>query len=347
VIDVGLIGFGFAGRTFHAPVISAVQGLCLAAILQRSGSDAAAAYPDVPIARSLETLLAMDNIRLVVIATPNMSHFELARECLLTGRDVVVDKPFTTTYQEASDLAELAKASARLLSVYQNRRWDGDFMTVQGLLRSGQLGRVVLFESRFDRFRPQVQPQAWRQRAEPGSGLLFDLGTHLIDQALLLFGVPEAISADVRREREGAVVDDAFDVTLFYPRMRAVLRAGMLVSEPEPRFVVQGTCGSYVKFGLDPQEEALKRGEKPGGDNWGVEPPDRWGTLHLANGEGPTLQLLPTPPGDYRQYYENVRDALSGKAPLAVTPAQALDVMHAIDLAQEASRTGCRVPWRA
>jgi scyllo-inositol 2-dehydrogenase (NADP+) len=346
VIDVGLIGFGFAGRTFHAPVINAVQGLRLAAILQRSGSDAVAAYPDVPIVRNLETLLAMDNIRLVVIATPNMSHFELARQCLLAGRDVVVDKPFTTTYQEASELAELAKASSRLLSVYQNRRWDGDFMTVQDLLRSGKLGRTVLFESRFDRFRPQVQPHAWRQRAEPGSGLLFDLGTHLIDQALVLFGVPEAISADVRMEREGAVVDDAFDVTLFYPRMRAVLRAGMSVSEPTPRFVVQGTRGSYLKFGLDPQEEALKRGEKPEGDNWGVEPPDRWGTLRLVNGEEPTGRPLPTAPGDYRQYYENVRDALSGKTPLAVTPRQALDVMHAIERVQEASRTGCGVPWR-
>jgi scyllo-inositol 2-dehydrogenase (NADP+) len=347
LIDVGLIGFGIAGRAFHAPVISAVYGLRLAAILQRSGSDAAAAYPDVPIARSLDTLLAINNVQLVVIATPNVSHFELARQCLLAGRDVVVDKPLTTTYQEASELVQVAKASQRLLSVYQNRRWDGDFMTVQELLRGGQIERVVLFESRFDRFRPRVQALSWRERAEPGSGLLFDLGPHLIDQALVLFGAPEAISADLRLEREGAVMDDAFDVTLFYPRMRALLRAGMLVSEAAPRFVIQGTRGSYVKFGMDPQEEALKRGERPHGENWGVEPPNRWGTLHLANGEKLTDLPLPTVRGDYRQYYENVRDALLGTAPLTVTPQQALDVMRALELAQEAARTGCKIPWQA
>ena len=347
MIDVGLIGFGIAGRAFHAPVISAVNGLRVAAILQRSGSDAAAAYPDVPIARSLDTLLAMNNIQLVVIATPNESHFELARQCLLAGRGVVVDKPLTTTYQEASELVQVAKASKRLLSVYQNRRWDGDFMTVQELLRGGQIERVVLFESRFDRFRPRVQPLSWRERAEPGSGLLFDLGTHLIDQALVLFGTPEAISADLRMERDGALTDDAFDVTLFYPRMRALLRAGMLVSEAAPRFVIQGTRGSYMKFGMDPQEEALKRGERPHGENWGVEPPNRWGTLHLANGEKLTDLPLPTVRGDYRQYYENVRDALLGTAPLRVTPQQALDVMRALELAQEAARTGCKIPWQA
>jgi scyllo-inositol 2-dehydrogenase (NADP+) len=212
---------------------------------------------------------------------------------------------------------------------------------------TGQLERIVLFESRFDRFRPQVRPRSWRQRAEPGSGLLFDLGTHLIDQALGLFGTPEAVSADLRKEREGAIVDDAFDVTLFYPGMRALLRAGMLVSESALRFVVQGTRGSYLKFGMDPQEEALKHGERPEDDNWGVESSDRWGTLHLADGEKLSVQPLPTARGDYRQYYENVRDALLGKTPLAVTPQQAVDVMRAFELAQEASRTGCKIPWRA
>jgi scyllo-inositol 2-dehydrogenase (NADP+) len=169
----------------------------------------------------------------------------------------------------------------------------------------------------------------------------------LIDQALGLFGTPEAVSADLRKEREGAIVDDAFDVTLFYPGMRALLRAGMLVSESALRFVVQGTRGSYLKFGMDPQEEALKHGERPEDDNWGVESSDRWGTLHLADGEKLSVQPLPTARGDYRQYYENVRDALLGKTPLAVTPQQAVDVMRAFELAQEASRTGCKIPWRA
>src|ERR1035438_9953450 len=255
MIDVGLVGFGFAGRTFHAPVISAVEGLRLAAILQRVGPDAQIAYPATPVVRTLDQLLAIESIRLVVIATPNTTHFDLAKQCLLAGRDVVIDKPFATTYAEAEELVKIASDQGRLLSVYQNRRWDGDFVTLQRLIAQGKLGGVVLFESHFDRFRPRLKDNAWRERPEPGSGVLFDLGPHLIDQALLLFGAPRSISADVRIERDGAAVDDAFDVVLHYPRMRARLRAGMLVSTPTPRFVVQATQGGYLKFGLDPQED--------------------------------------------------------------------------------------------
>ena len=347
MIDVGLVGFGFAGRTFHAPVITAVEGLRLAAILQRHGSDAEQAYPGARVVRSLDELLAMESIRLVVIATPNPSHFDLAKQCLLAGRDVVIDKPFATTYAEAAELVDLAKAKDRLLSVYQNRRWDGDFLTVKRLLSEGQLGRVVLFESHFDRFRSQPKANAWRERAEPGSGVLFDLGPHLIDQAMVLFGEPEAISADVRIEREGASVDDAFDVVLHYPGMRALLRAGMLVSTPTPRYVIHGTQGGYLKYGLDPQEDALKRGETPAGELWGHELPERWGTLHLVQGDTIVTEKLATAPGDYRQYYQNVRDAILGDAPLAVTPEQALHVMRALELAMESNRRRCAVPWKS
>ncbi len=260
--------------------------------------------------RTLDDLLAIDSIRLVVIATPNTSHFDLANQCLLAGRDVVIDKPFAPTYAEAADLVELAEKKGRLLSVYQNRRWDGDFQTVQRLLAEGVLGRVVLFESHFDRFRPQLKENAWRERAEPGSGVLFDLGPHLIDQAMVLFGEPEAVTADVRIERDGATVDDAFDVVLHYPRTRALLRAGVLVSTQTPRFVVQGLQGGYLKYGLDPQEDALKRGERPTGEFWGYEAPERWGTLLRAQGDAVAPEKCPTAPGDYRRYYANVRDAI-------------------------------------
>ncbi len=221
MIGVGLVGFGFAGSTFHAPVISAVSGLRLVAILQRSSSDASKKYPEAQIVRTMEELLALDCVRLVVIATPNTTHFDLAKRCLLAGRDVVIDKPFTTTYREAAELVDLARSTGRLLSVYQNRRWDGDFLTLQQLLNTGRLGRPVLFESHFDRFRPHLRAHAWREQAGPGSGVLFDLGPHLIDQALQLFGKPEGLIADVRAERDDAVVDDAFDIVLHYPRMRA------------------------------------------------------------------------------------------------------------------------------
>ncbi|HWY56412.1 MAG TPA: oxidoreductase [Terriglobales bacterium] len=345
-INVGLIGFGFAGRTFHAPVIRAVDGLRLAAILQRKGNDAANAYPDVRIPRTLEELLASDSIQLVVIATPNVSHFDLARQCLLAGRHVVIDKPFATTYAEAAELVALAERCGRLLSVYQNRRFDGDFKTVRKLVASEALGRVVLYESHYDRYRTQLRPGAWREEAEPGSGVWFDLGPHLIDQALALFGTPGAVSADVRVERDGARVDDAFDVTLLYQRLRVWLRATMLASKPAAHFLIHGTKGSYVKYGLDPQENALKRGELPGGPEWGKEPSEAWGTLSLMEGDKVAEErAIPTEPGDYPEFYENVRDAILGKAALAVTPEAALSVMRVLELAQQSNHERRVIPY--
>ena len=348
MIDVALIGFGFAGRIFHASMISAIEGLRLAAILQRHGDEAAQTYPDARIARSLDELLAIDRIRLVVIATSNTSHFELAKACLLAGRDVVIDKPFATTYAEAAELVDLAQKHGRLLSVYQNRRFDGDFQTIQQLQAQDRLGRIVLFESHFDRFRPQPK-ENWRERPEAGSGLLFDLGPHLIDQALVLFGDPEALTADVRIERDGAIVDDAFDIVLHYPKtkMRALLRAGVLVSTPMPRFAVQGTSGGYLKYGLDPQEDALKRGERPTDDHWGHEAPERWGTLLTAVGDNFATEKYATLPGDYRKYYANIRQAILGVASPAVTPGPALQVMRALELARESSHQGRTLPWKS
>ena len=336
-INVGLIGFGFAGRTFHAPAIRAVAGLRLAAILQRKGDEAANRYPDIRIARKLEQLFASDSIQLVVIATPNTSHFDLARQCLLAGRHVVIDKPFATTHAEAAELVALAEKCGRLLSVYQSRRFDGDFKTVRNLIASEALGRIVLFESHYDRYRLQLRPGAWREQVGPGNGVFFDLGPHLIDQALTLFGTPEAVSADIRIERDQAVVDDAFDVTLLYPRLRVLLRGTMLASKPAPHFVIHGTHGSYVKHGLDPQENALKRGETPGGPAWGKEPPEAWGTLSQVEGDKIIERTIPTEAGDYCEYYENVRDAILGKAALAVTPQGALNVMRVLELAQQSS----------
>ena len=344
-INVGLIGFGFAGRTFHAPVIRAVSGLRLAAILQRKGTEAASAYPDVRIARSVDELLASDSIQLVVVATPNVSHFDLARQCLLAGRHVVIDKPFATTYAEAAELVSLAEKCGRLLSVYQSRRFDGDFKTVRSLLASDALGRVVLFESHYDRYRLQLRPGAWREQAGPGSGVFFDLGPHLIDQALALFGAPEAVSADIRVERDGAVVDDAFDLTLRYTRLRVQLRGTMLASKASAHFVIHGTKGSYVKYGLDPQENALKRGELPEGPDWGKEPEEAWGTLSLADGDRVTERAVPTEPGDYREYYANVRDAILGKAALAVTPQGAVSVMQVLELARQSSDERRAIPY--
>ena len=345
MIDVGLIGFGFAGRVFHAPIISAVPGLRLRAILQRTGDDTAIHYPETQVVRSVHELLAIEDIKLIVIATPNTSHHPLAKQCLLAGKHVVIDKPFTTTYAEAAELIDIARQCGRLITAYQNLRFNGDFRTIWHLVESGRLGRIALYEAHFDRYRMELRPGAWRERAEPGSGVFFDLGVHLLDQALLLFGPPQAIMADIRMERDGAVVDDAFDVVLHYPRTRAVLRASMVALAPDLRYIVRGEQAAFVKHGIDPQEEALKRGEIPRDDTWGREAQEKWGTLYTPKEDTVAANPVSTMPGDYRLFYANVRDAILQKASIEVTPEQILNVMKALELAQESSRKRCTLDW--
>jgi scyllo-inositol 2-dehydrogenase (NADP+) len=346
MIDVGLVGFGLAGRCFHAPVIQAVPGLRLAAIVQRSGDSAARMFPDVPTVRNIDELLAIGSIRLVVIATPNETHFPLAQQCLRAGRDVVIDKPFTTTVAEGVELLRLANELRRLLTVYHNRRFDADFQALQKAAADGELGRIIRFESTYDRFRPTAKPGAWREKPGPGSGVLFDLAPHLIDQALCLLGKPEAVSADVRIEREGFATDDAFDLMFRYPHgARALLRATMLALAPRPRLVALGTKGAFLKQDFDPLENSLRNGEVPRGESWVVEREERWAEL-AQNENGTTRQRKLPPKGDWREFYANVRDAVLGKAPLLVTPQQALDVMVALDLVFESSNKGCAVAWR-
>jgi scyllo-inositol 2-dehydrogenase (NADP+) len=338
MIDVGLIGFGLAGRSFHAPVIRAVPGLRLAAILQRSGNEAAEQYPDVRIVRTLDELLDLPEIRVVVIATPNDSHYPLAHACLAAGRDVLVDKPFTTTLDEAIALVEFARKQRRLLTVYQNRRYDGDFQAIVQLVASGALGRIVRFESNYDRYRPQLRPGAWRERSGPGTGIFFDLAPHLIDHALLLFGLPEALTGDIRIEREGAVTDDAFDLAFHYPRgLRADLRSSILAAATRARFILHGTRGAFVKQTFDPQESNLRRGYIPTDAAWGAEPEENWGLLTLSENGALTQRRVSSANCDYRDFCANLRDAILGKAALAVTPEWALDVMRLLELARQSS----------
>jgi scyllo-inositol 2-dehydrogenase (NADP+) len=320
--------------------------LRLAAIVQRRGNEAAEMYPDVRVVRSVEELLSMSEIRLVVIATPNETHAPIARQCLEAGRDVVVDKPFATTLKEAAELIELARKCGRLITVYQNRRYDGDFQAIRQIVADGTLGRIVRFETNYDRFRPDLKPGAWRERVGPGNGILFDLVPHLIDHALVLFGLPEAVTADIRLERNVAVVDDSFDVMLHYPAgMRAVLRSTMLALAPRPRFVLHGTRGAFFKQTFDPQEINLRRGYVPESGPWGGEPAEDWGVLTTVENDVVTKRSVPSANSDYRDYYANVRDAILGRATLAVSPEHALDVMRVLEMAQESSRTRCTIAW--
>jgi scyllo-inositol 2-dehydrogenase (NADP+) len=346
MINVGLIGFGLAGRAFHAQVVSRVPGLRLAAILQRKGDEAAVAYPDAKIVRSLDELLALPDIQLVVIASPNETHAPFARAALAAGRDVVVDKPFTTSYAEAVDLVNFAEKSGRFLTVYQNRRYDGDFQAIRELVAAGTLGRIVRFETSYDRFRPNFKPNAWREKAEPGAGILFDIGPHVIDHAMVLFGLPEAITADVRIERQGGLADDAFDIMLHYPNsLRAVLSSNILAVLPRPRFLLFGTKGAFLKQTVDPQENNLRFGNLPEKGSWGAESEDNWGLLTLSDGTNATQRRIPSGTGDYRDFYANVRDVIEDKAKPFVSLQHALDVMRALELCRASSEQWRMLPW--
>jgi predicted dehydrogenase len=340
---VGLVGFGFAGRVFQASAIEAVEGLELAAIVQRTGGEAAAAYPRVKVVRSVEALLEDKSIQLVVVATPNTSHLPIARQCLLADRDVVIDKPFALSSAEAAELIRLARDRGRLLSVFQNRRWDGDFLTVQKLVEGDRLGRVVMFESHYDRYRQLPRLHAWREDGSAGGGVLVDLGSHLVDQALVLFGVPQAVWASVRKERDGARSDDAFDLYLQHPGLTVWLRATCLAREPGARFTLNGTLGTFRKYGVDPQEAHLLAGDMFSSKPWGVEGPEHWGTLTSDEGGEAVSSRVPTEPGDYREFYVNVRDAMHQHAALAVTPLQAWRTMRVLEMAVESSRSGAAV----
>ena len=338
-INVGLVGFGHAGRVFHAPLIHANPNLRLSHILERRGDEAQKRYPAAKIVRDMESLLHESSVHLIVVATPNTSHLEIAALALQAGKHVVVDKPFTITSADADELIAVSMKVGRVLSVFQNRRWDGDFLTVRQLLDQGAIGRLAEFHSRYDRFRPGVRPSAWREQSGPGSGVLFDLGSHLIDQAVVLFGNPTGIYADVSMQRDGAVAVDNFEVQLQYPNLKVTLHAGSLVCEPSPRFLLYGARGTYQKFGLDPQEEALKQGGIPGGPGWGEDPSDAWGTVTHCNGKLSRAKYR-TLAGDYSAYYTNVYRAITGHEELAVKPEQSRNVIRLIELAEQSALEG-------
>ncbi len=324
---MGLIGYGFAGKTFHAPLIRAVEGLSLRAVASSNADKVKKDLPGMPVFSNPMEMIAQDGIELIVIATPNDSHAPLARAALSAGKHVVIDKPFALDMAEARELVALADRQERLLSVFHNRRWDSDFLAARFGVESGVLGRVTHFESHIDRFRPEVRDR-WRERAVPGAGIWFDLGPHLIDQALQLFGLPDGIGANFMLQRPGAQAVDWAHVVLNYPGLRVVLHASMIAAGGSPRFLVHGDKASLVKHGIDQQEAQLLAGMLPGTAGWGVDP-DR---MQIWNGAG-ECRSMPAPAGDHRRYYMAIRDFLRGTAPHAVPPIQALAVMAVLEAA--------------
>ena len=337
MIRVGLIGFGLGGRVFHAPLVSSVEGLELAAVLERSTNRAAERYPGIKTYRSLEEMLADSSLGLIVVTTPNNTHFPLAKQILGAGRNVVVDKPLAATSAEIAELIRLAASKNLLIAPFHNRRWDSDFLTLQKLLHEGSLGRLVYFESRFDRWRPNLPTDRLWKEDPVGGGMLLDLGTHLCDQVLHLFGKPEAVSADVRREREGTGANDSFNVRLQYPGLIVTIGANSLSIPAGPRYHLRGTKGNYWKLGLDPQEAALNRITRIDDPNWGHDPESEWGILHVDIGGGTVTRPVPSLPGDYRLYYAGIRDALLGKSPVPVAALDAWRVVRILEWAAESS----------
>jgi predicted dehydrogenase len=346
-LKVGLIGYGYAGRTFHAPLVAAVPGLALTAIASSDAAKVHVDWPDVAVHAKPQELITRTDLDLVVIATPNETHHPLARAALHAGLHVVVDKPFTLTLGEGRELAALARERGRVLSVFHNRRWDGDFLTLRRLVREQALGRIVEMSSRWQRFRPQVQAR-WREGTAPGAGLWYDLGPHLVDQALQLFGPPEGLQLVHDRTRDGAVADDWFHARLRYDRLHVDLRAGLLAAAAEPRFVVHGTAASFVKHGLDPQEDALKRGVRPtwpAAAGWGRDPGPA--TLVTRDPDGRAQRLEVTlAAGEHMAYYAALAAAVRGQGPNPVPPDEALAVMALIELgfASAAQRRELDVP---
>ncbi len=334
-LNVALVGFGYVGRSFHAPLIGAVDGLTLHTIVSSRPDDVRAEWPAVHVVANLSDALADPEVDLVVLATPNDLHAPQAHAALEAGQHVVIDKPFTVTVDEAEQVAEHAVRAGRLLSVFHNRRWDSDFLTLRSLIAADALGDIVSFESHFDRFRPTIRNR-WRERAGPGSGLWIDLGPHLIDQVLQLFGPPIGIRLDLAIQREGAETDDYFHSVLRYDNWRAILHASTLAPAHDLRYAVHGRRGSFIKNGLDAQELALKAGRTPGDAGWGVDP--RPGTLTFVDGEAVGTRVVEGIPGDYRQYYAAVRDAILGTGSNPVTPEDGLAVMRLIEKGVESDR---------
>ncbi len=331
-IGVGLIGYGLGGRAFHAPYVAVTPGMTLRSVVSRDAAKVQADLPDMHVVPSVEALLAEPGIDLMIVSSPDALHAAHAHAAIAAGKHVLVDKPFATTLADARGVAAAAEAGGRLLTVFHNRRWDADFLTLRQLIADGRLGRVIQFESRFDRWRP-IPAAVWKEQRTGGSWL--DLGPHLVDQALQLFGRPHGVQADIATLRDGATAPDYFHVVLHYPDRRAILQSSKLVADHAVRFAVHGTAGSWIKHGIDPQEQAALAGQRPSGDGWGIDPDA--GRLRSADG---TETQTPNLPGDYPGFWRALAAAIRGEGPNPVPASEALEVMEILDAGLRSAADG-------
>lgn len=336
MIKTAIVGYGKSAKFFHVPLLKTAPGFEVTSVLQRTKDDSLADFPDAKLVRDMKTLVEDDDLDLVVITSPNTVHFQQTYDALTAGKHVVVEKPFTVTSHEAAELTSLAKRQNRILTIFQNRRWDGDFYTVKEIINSGKLGRIVEYEAAWNRFRNRLREDAWKEKELPGSGILYDLSPHLIDQALLLFGNPTAVYADLQSQRRGDT-DDRFDLTLYYDGVKVLLRAGMLVPEQSARFIIRGTKGSFIKYGLDPQEEALAAGLLPNSPGWGRDPEESWGTLFLEKDGIIHTEKIESRAGNYLGFYEELRTAIENDGEIPVLPESGTLIIRIIEKAIESN----------
>jgi len=342
-IKTGIASYGMSGLVFQAPLLHVHDGFEITSIVERSYKGSKERYPDVSIVRSIEELVKDPDIELIIINTPDSTHFEYCKLALEAGKHVIVEKPFTTSLKDAVDLVQMSKESETVLSVFQNRRWDGDFLTVKRVIDQKLLGRLISFESHFDRYRNFIQPDTWKEDSNIGAEIVYNLGSHMIDQAYHLFGLPKSVSADIGIQRTNGRADDFYNIVLRYDNIHVSLKSSYLVREEGPRYILHGTEGSFLKWGLDPQEDDLKSGRYPNDANWGEEPKKLWGKLNTQIGDLHYTGRIETIPGNYLSYYDNIFDVIRNGAELAVKPEESIDLMRIIESAIESSKTGLKI----
>jgi predicted dehydrogenase len=342
-INVGLIGFGLSGCVFQAPIIASIPEFNLLKIYTTNPvgiRKIKELYPGTSIATDVGEIMKDESIQLVIVASPNTSHFSTAKEAIISEKHVIVEKPFTVTSKEADNLITLSKKYGRILSAYQNRRWDSDFKTVKKVVGSGLLGNLVECEIHYNRFRNCVKENAWREECTPGSGVLYDLGSHLVDQALVLFGIPDNVYADLRIQRPEGKVDDSFEMTMSYKGLKVTLKAGMLIRGELPRYMLFGDKGSFIKYGTDVQEEDLKAGFTPSiKQPWGKESEEIYGTMNTTINGVNIAGKVESEIGDYRDYYNNIYRAIKHNEDIAVSAVDARNVIRLLELANESSKS--------
>ncbi|MEF8984729.1 MAG: Gfo/Idh/MocA family oxidoreductase [Bacteroidales bacterium] len=327
-IQTGLASYGLSGQVFHAPFLETNAGFNIKKVWERTKNLSVQRYPHVEIVRNYEEILNDKDIELIIVNTPDTTHYELTKQALEAGKHVVVEKPFTLNSKEGEELAALAGKKNLVLSVYQNRRWDGDFKTVQQILDEQLLGRLVEYEAHYDRYKNFVVPGKWKEQASSFPGLIYDLGAHMIDQALVLFGMPESVTADLRTQRPGSEVNDYFNVKFNFPETIVTVKGGFLVREKGPRYIIHGTEGSFLKWGVDPQEQDLIDGYFPEGPDWGKEEEKYWGILNTHIHGLHHYGKIETLPGNYHGYFDNIYYAIRKGEKLAVPAEQGINVIR-------------------